>query len=40
LVTALVIDQFGLFGMPRIEINAARVIGLVLLLAGAYLLHP
>lgn len=40
LVTALLIDQFGLFGMPKIEITAARVIGLVLLLAGAFLLRP
>ena len=40
LVTALIIDQLGLFGMPRVEITAARIIGLVLLLAGAYLLRP
>lgn len=40
LVTALVIDQFGLFGLPRIEVTAARVIGLVLLIAGAFLLRP
>ena len=40
LVTALIIDQFGLFGMPRIQVTFARVIGLVLLLAGAYLLRP
>jgi bacterial/archaeal transporter family-2 protein len=40
LVTALVIDHFALFGMPRIEITIARVIGLVLLLVGAFLLRP
>lgn len=40
LVTALIIDQFGLFGMPRIEITLARVVGLVLLLVGAFLLRP
>ena len=40
LVTALLIDQFGLFGQPRIEITLARVVGLVLLLVGAFLLRP
>lgn len=40
LVSALVVDQFGLFGMPRVEITLARVVGLVLLLAGAFLLRP
>lgn len=40
LVTALIIDQFGLFGMPRIEASVGRVVGLVLLLTGAFLLRP
>lgn len=40
LVTALLIDQFGLFGQPRIEITFARLVGLVLLLVGAFLLRP
>lgn len=40
LVAALVIDHFGLFGMPRIEVTLARILGLVLLLAGAFLLRP
>ncbi len=40
LVSAFIIDQFGLFGMPRVEISIARIVGLVLLLAGAYLIRP
>lgn len=34
---ALLIDQFGLFASPKIEINAVRVIGVLLVAAGAYL---
>lgn len=40
LVTALIIDHFGLFGLPRIEITLTRLLGLLLLLAGAFLLRP
>jgi len=36
---ALLIDQFGLFGFPRIDINLARVAGLTLLVAGAFLIQ-
>ena len=38
LALALLIDQFGLFGFPRIDINLARVAGLALLVAGAFLI--
>jgi transporter family-2 protein len=38
LVLALVVDHFGLFSFPRIEINIPRIMGLVLLVAGALLI--
>lgn len=38
LVLALVMDQFGLFGIPKIEITLTRVIGLILLIVGALLI--
>ena len=34
---ALVIDHFGLFASPKIEINVIRVIGVLLVAGGAYL---
>ena len=34
---ALVIDHFGLFASPKIEINLARAIGVMLVAVGAYL---
>lgn len=34
---ALVMDHFGLFASPKIEINLARGIGVLLVAAGAYL---
>lgn len=34
---ALLIDHFGLFASPKIEINLARGIGVLLVAAGAYL---
>ena len=37
LLLALLIDHFGLFASPRIEINAARGIGVLLVALGAYL---
>jgi transporter family-2 protein len=37
LVLALMMDQFGLFGIPKIEINLTRIIGLILLVVGALL---
>jgi transporter family-2 protein len=39
LFLALVIDQLGLFGLPKIEVNLTRIIGLVLLVSGAILLR-
>lgn len=38
LVLALVLDQFGLLGIPKIEITLTRVLGLVLLIVGALLI--
>jgi transporter family-2 protein len=34
---ALVIDHFGLFASPKIEINLARGVGVLLVAVGAYL---
>ena len=34
---ALVMDQFGLFASPKIEINLARGVGVLLMVIGAYL---
>ncbi len=39
LVLALVFDHFGFFNTPRIEINLVRVIGLMLLIAGVFLVR-
>jgi transporter family-2 protein len=36
-IIALVIDQFGLFASPKIEMNLARGIGVLLVAVGAYL---
>jgi transporter family-2 protein len=36
-IIALAIDHFGLFASPRIEINLARGIGVLLVVVGAYL---
>ena len=38
LLLALVLDQFGLFGLPKIEINLIRVVGLILVVVGALLI--
>lgn len=38
LFLALVIDHFGLFSVPRIEINLIRVAGIALLVVGAILI--
>lgn len=34
---ALIIDHFGLFASPKIEVNLARGIGVLLVIIGAYL---
>jgi len=36
-IIALVIDHFGLFASPKIEMNLARGIGVLLVAVGAYL---
>ena len=36
-IIALVIDQVGLFASPKIEINLARGVGVLLVAVGAYL---
>ncbi len=38
LVAAVVIDRLGILGLDRTPINATRIAGVVLLLAGTYLL--
>lgn len=38
LLLALIIDHFGLFSFPKIEISLMRIVGLVLLIAGAFLI--
>ena len=38
LTLALVIDHFGLFSFPKIELNLPRIVGMVLLVAGAILM--
>lgn len=36
LCLALLIDHFGLFSFPRVEINWVRILGVILLALGAY----
>ena len=36
LVLALLIDHFGLFSFPKIEINFLRILGIILLIVGAF----
>jgi len=38
LSAALTIDTFGLFGMPVVPLSWQRVVGIILLMAGAYLM--
>lgn len=38
LFLALIIDHLGLFGFPKIEINLTRVMGIILLISGAFLI--
>lgn len=38
LLLALIIDHFGLFSFPKIEINLMRTMGIILLVAGAFLI--
>lgn len=39
LAMALVLDQFGAFGLDRVEISPVRIAGIVLVLAGAFLVR-
>ncbi len=39
LAMALVLDRLGAFGLPRIEISPLRILGVVLVLAGAALVR-
>jgi transporter family-2 protein len=39
LAMALILDQVGAFELPKIEISALRILGLVLVLAGAALVR-
>ena len=38
LFLALIIDHFGLFSFPKIEINLIRIMGLIFLVVGAFLI--
>ena len=38
LVLAIVVDRIGVFGFPRVDITAAKLVGLVLLIAGTILI--
>ena len=38
LFLAMIIDQFGIFGFPKIEINMMRVSGIILLVLGTFLI--
>lgn len=39
LATALLLDRLGAFGVPRIEVSTTRLIGIGLVLAGAFLVR-
>lgn len=39
MISALILDGTGAFGVPQISINAPRILGTVLLLAGAVLMQ-
>lgn len=39
LAMALLLDQLGAFGLARVEISATRIAGILLVLAGAYLVR-
>ncbi|GAC1525952.1 MAG: DMT family transporter [Sediminibacterium sp.] len=38
-LVALLYDHFGLFGLPHVPINWGKVLGVVLLISGAYLVN-
>jgi transporter family-2 protein len=39
LVMALLLDRIGAFGVPRVEISPTRIAGILLVLAGAFLVR-
>ena len=39
LAMALLLDRLGAFGVPRIEVSSMRVAGVLLVLAGAFLVR-
>jgi transporter family-2 protein len=39
LATALLLDRFGAFGVPRVEVSVPRLLGIALVLAGALLVR-
>ena len=39
LLMALLLDRLGAFGVPRVEISSVRVAGVLLVLAGAFLVR-
>lgn len=39
IITALILDHFGLFGMEIRSINAIKIVGAVLILGGVYLVN-
>jgi transporter family-2 protein len=39
LVMALILDRLGAFGVPRVDVSATRVLGVLFVLAGAFLVR-
>ena len=39
LVAALMLDRLGAFGVPRVDVSAVRVAGVLLVVAGAFLVR-
>lgn len=39
LLTALLLDRVGAFGVPRVDVSPTRVAGILLVLAGAFLVR-
>ncbi|MDB5691469.1 MAG: hypothetical protein JWO81_532 [Alphaproteobacteria bacterium] len=39
LVMALLLDRLGAFGVPRVEVSSMRVLGVLFVLAGAFLVR-
>jgi transporter family-2 protein len=39
LIMALLLDRLGAFGVPRVEVSSVRVAGVLLVVAGAFLIR-